>query len=99
MSAYIYIMSNKQEGTLYVGVTSNLIKRVHEHKNSFIDSFTQKYNLKRLVYYEVYENIEEAIKREKQLKNWKREWKLKLIYELNEGWSDLYDGLVMNGSF
>ena len=79
MSAYIYIMSNKKDGTLYIGVTSNLLKRVHEHKESFIDSFTKKYNLKYLVYFELFDDISKAIQREKQLKNWKREWKIELI--------------------
>ena len=97
MSAYIYIMSNKKNGTLYVGVTSDLMKRIYEHKESFVDSFTQKYNLKKLVYYEVYENIEEAIIREKQLKKWRREWKVSLIVKENDQWMDLYAGLVENG--
>ena len=99
MDSYIYIMTNKKDGTLYIGVTSNLIKRVYEHKNSFVDSFTKKYNLKSLVYYEIFESIEEAIKREKQLKNWKREWKIELIEKMNVEWVDLYDELVENGSF
>jgi len=99
MSAYIYIMSNKQNGTIYVGVTSDLIKRVYEHENSFVDSFTKKYNLKKLVYYEIFEDISEAIKREKQLKNWKRAWKVELVEKVNVEWNDLYDELVVNGSF
>ncbi len=94
MSAYIYIMSNKKDGTIYIGVTSDLIKRVYEHKNSFVDSFTKKYNLKQLVYFEVFEDIQEAIKREKQLKNWKREWKTELIDKVNLEWKDLYDELL-----
>ena len=97
MSAYIYIMTNKNNTTLYIGVTSNLIKRVYEHKNSFVDSFTKKYNLKKLVYYEVYDEIVEAITREKQLKNWKREWKINLVDSMNREWNELYDELVMNG--
>ena len=91
---YIYIMSNKKDGTLYIGVTSDLIKRVYEHKNSFVDSFTKKYNLKTLVYYEVYEDIEEAIKREKQLKAGNRKKKLELINSMNENWNDLYGSLI-----
>jgi len=91
---YIYIMSNKKDGTLYIGVTSDLIKRVYEHKNSFIDSFTKKYNLKTLVYYEVYEGIQEAIKREKQLKAGNRKKKLELINSMNENWNDLYGSLI-----
>jgi putative endonuclease len=87
-------MSNKKDGTLYIGVTKDLIKRVHEHKNSFIESFTKKYNLKQLVYYEIYDDILEAIKREKQLKNWKRAWKVELIVEENSEWKDLYCELL-----
>ena len=97
MSAHIYIMSNKKDGTLYIGVTTNLLKRVHEHKESFVDSFTKKYNLKNLVYFELLDDITEAIKREKQLKNWKREWKLELIEKENPEWNDLYSDLVAGG--
>jgi len=97
MSAYIYIMSNKKDGTLYNGVTSNLLKRVHEHKESFIDSFTKKYNIKNLVYFELFDDISEAIKKEKQLKNWKREWKIELIEKENPEWIDLYIDLVAGG--
>jgi len=87
-------MSNKKNGTLYIGVTSDLLKRVYEHKNLFIDSFTKKYNLKQLMYYETYEDINEAIRREKQLKNWKREWKIELIEKMNVEWNDLYNSLI-----
>ena len=90
-------MTNKSNTTLYIGVTSDLIKRVYEHKESLTESFTKKYNLKKLVYYEVYEDIQEAIKREKQLKNWKRDWKIELIEKKNDMWVDLYDGLVRSG--
>ena len=91
MNSYIYILTNKPNGTLYIGVTSDLIKRVYEHKNSIHEGFTKKYNIKNLVYYEVYENIEEAIKREKQLKKWNRDWKVKLITDFNPQWDDLYE--------
>ena len=97
MSAYIYMMTNKKDGTLYVGVANDLIRRIYEHKEASTESFTKKYNLKSLVYFEVFDAIEEAIKREKQLKNWKREWKMALIEKENEDWKDLYDGLVENG--
>jgi len=96
-NAYIYIMTNKANATLYIGVTSDLIKRVYEHKNSFVDSFTKKYNTKKLVYFEVYDSIESAISREKQLKNWKREWKIELIEKENGEWKDLYEDLVEGG--
>jgi len=92
--SYVYIMSNKKNGTLYIGVTSDLIKRIYEHKNSFIDSFTKKYNLKKLVYYEIYEDIQEAIKREKQLKAGNRNKKIELINGMNKDWNDLYESLI-----
>ena len=95
MNSYIYIMSNKPNGTIYIGVTSNLRKRVYEHKNSLVDSFTKKYNTKLLVYYEVYESIDEAIKREKQLKKWNRDWKIELIENFNDTWKDLYDEIMV----
>ena len=87
-------MTNKKNGTLYIGVTSDIIKRIYEHKNSLTDGFTKTYNLKKLVYYEVYDDISEAIKREKQLKNWKRDWKLELVNKMNSDWNDLYDDIV-----
>jgi len=86
MNAYIYMISNKKDGTLYIGVTNNLVKRVYEHKSGFIDSFTKRYNLVKLVYFEMYDDIVVAIKREKTLKKWRREWKISL--------EDLYEGLL-----
>lgn len=91
---FVYIMSNKQDGVLYIGVTSDIVKRVYEHKNSYVDGFTKQYNLKTLVYYEVYDDIEEAIKREKQLKNWHREWKVELVKKENPNWKDLYESIL-----
>lgn len=88
--SYTYIMSNKINGTLYVGVTSDLIQRVWQHKNSFVSGFTKRYGLKQLVYYEQYDNITEAIHREKQLKKWPRALKLNLISQNNPKWEDLY---------
>jgi putative endonuclease len=87
-------MTNKSKGTLYIGVTSNIIKRIYEHKNKLTDGFTKKYNLKKLVYYEIYDDINEAIKREKQLKSWKREWKIELVEKINNNWNDLYDEIL-----
>ena len=87
-------MSNKKDGVLYIGVTSDLIKRVYEHKNKLYDGFSKKYNTKDLVYYEIYDDITEAIKREKQLKKYKRDWKIKLIEESNKEWNDLYDDIL-----
>lgn len=86
----IYIVASKKNGTLYTGVTSNLSKRIWEHKNKITKGFAAKYNLDQLVYCEHYESIEEAITREKILKNWKRDWKIKLIEAVNPHWNDLY---------
>ena len=91
---YIYIMASKKNGTLYIGVTSNLIKRIYEHKHNEVDGFTKKYAVHDLVYFELFENINEAILREKQLKKWKREWKLRLIKEHNPEFKDLYNQIV-----
>jgi putative endonuclease len=91
---YVYILASKRNGTLYIGVTSELIKRVYEHKNNLINGFTKKYNVHRLVYYEPTEGINSAIKREKQLKKWKRGWKIELIKKNNPDWRDLYFELI-----
>ena len=93
-SSYVYIMTNKKDGTLYVGVTSDLIKRVYEHKNGLCDGFTKKYGLKTLVYYEVCEEITAAIAREKQLKAGSRKRKIDLIESMNSNWLDLYPELL-----
>jgi putative endonuclease len=79
---------------LYVGVTSDLIRRVYEHKHNLVDGFIKNYDVHILVYYEIHFAIEEAIKREKQIKKWNREWKLRLIEERNPGWQDLYDEIM-----
>ena len=91
---YVYILASKQNGTLYIGVTSDLIKRIWEHKESLADGFTKKYNVKKLVYYEQHQNAQNAIQREKRVKEWKRNWKLELIEKFNPKWNDLYDSLV-----
>ncbi|MED7788764.1 GIY-YIG nuclease family protein [Francisella sp. 19X1-34] len=93
-NGYVYILTNKNNGVLYIGVTSDIVKRVYEHKNKFVDSFSKKYNLNKLVYFEVYENIEEAIIREKQLKKWNRAWKDRIINTMNSDWVDLYDKIL-----
>ena len=90
---YVYILVSKRNGTLYIGVTSNLVKRVYEHKNNIIEGFTKKYNIQKLVYYEITDDIESAIRREKQLKKWNRKWKINLIENSNPEWRDLYFGL------
>ena len=89
----IYILTNKSNSVLYTGVTSNLIKRIWEHKSKIIKSFTQKYNVEKLVYYECSENMEVAIAREKQIKAGSRKKKIELIEKLNPSWKDLYDDL------
>ena len=90
----VYILANKRNGTLYIGVTSNLIQRVWQHKNNVVEGFTQRYQVHQLVYYELYGDILFAINREKQLKNWKRSWKLELIEEFNPDWLDLWEDII-----
>ena len=92
-SAYIYILTSAPHGTLYIGVTSNLAGRVWQHKSDVVDGFTKNYDVHRLVHYEVFDEITQAIAREKQLKNWKRDWKVELIEEKNPDWVDLYPSL------
>ena len=94
MSFFVYILSNKQKGVLYIGVTSNLIKRVYEHKQKAIEGFTKRYNVTKLVYMEESNNPNDAIAREKQLKNWHREWKVNLIESINPAWDDLYNNII-----
>ncbi|MCL5410430.1 MAG: GIY-YIG nuclease family protein [Patescibacteria group bacterium] len=94
MKAYVYITANKRNGTLYVGVTSDLIKRVWQHKNKLIDGFTNKYDVNLLVYYEEHDDIKEAIQREKRIKKWERAWKLRIIEEMNPNWDDLYNNII-----
>lgn len=86
---YVYIMASKRNGTLYVGVTNDLIKRAYQHKNNLADGFTKKYSVHSLVYYETTNDIKSALAREKQLKKWKRQWKLELIERDNPEWNDL----------
>ncbi len=87
-------MASKKNGTIYIGVTNDLIKRVYQHKNDLVDGFTKKYKFHNLVYYEVYNDINSAIEREKALKAWKRKWKVDLIESKNNGWRDLYENLL-----
>ncbi len=94
MSAYIYILSSGRNGTLYVGVSSDLVQRVFQHKQHLADGFTKKYHVDQLVWYEQTDSIESAIQREKQIKAWKREWKIKLIEATNPYWNDLYSGIL-----
>lgn len=85
----VYILTNPEETTLYIGVTGNLKKRIWEHKNKVVEGFTKKYNISKLVYYEITEDVETALNREKQLKNWQRQWKIDLIKTLNPEFKDL----------
>ena len=91
---YVYILASKKDGVLYIGVTSNLIQRVWQHKEAVIDGFSQQYQVKRLVYYEIHENAESAITREKQLKKWNRQWKIELIEKNNPFWNDLWNEIT-----
>ncbi len=90
----VYIMTNKKYGTLYIGVTSNLSRRSFEHKNGTLGGFCKKYNLDKLVYYEIYDEAVPAITREKKLKLWKRAWKIELIESMNPQWNDLVNHLI-----
>jgi putative endonuclease len=86
---FVYILTNKHNNVMYIGVTNNLVRRIYEHKNKLVDGFSKKYNLTKLVYYEFSQDAESAIAREKQLKNWHRDWKINLINQTNPEWQDL----------
>lgn len=90
----VYIMTNRKDGTLYIGVSNNLVRRVYEHKNGLVDGFTKKYHLHSLVYYEPHDDPAGAILREKQMKKWYRRWKIELIEKINPEWKDLYSEIV-----
>jgi putative endonuclease len=92
-SYFVYILASKRNGTFYVGVTGDLIRRFYEHKNDLIDGFTKKYHVHQLIYFEKHDRIEQAIEREKQIKKWNRQWKINLIEKENPTWKDLYGGL------
>ena len=93
-SFYVYILASRIGGTLYIGVTNDLVRRVAEHRLKPVESFTKKYEVDRLVYFEQFDDAENAIKREKRLKKWNRAWKIRLIEELNPNWDDLYPSLA-----
>jgi putative endonuclease len=90
---WVYIMSNKRSGTLYLGVTSSLSRRVWQHREALLEGFTKTYGLKRLVYYEWFDDIRNAIQRERNMKHWSRAWKVRLIHDMNPEWDDLYETL------
>ena len=93
-SPCVYLLASKPDGVLYLGVTSDLVKRIWQHKNSFVDGFSKKYNVHNLVWFEQHVDILSAITREKNIKRWKREWKVRLIEESNPEWRDLYDEII-----
>ena len=90
----VYILASKRNGTLYTGVTSDLVKRLWEHRNDMVDGFTSRYGIHRLVWYELHDSMESAITCEKRLKNWKRKWKLELIETSNPKWIDLFNTIT-----
>jgi len=94
MQYFVYLLASRKNGTLYVGVTNDLIRRVHEHRNGVAGGFTERYAVHHLVWYEATPSIEAAIHKEKQIKNWKREWKVALIEQANPEWLDLYQGIL-----
>jgi len=94
MPYYVYILASKRNGTLYIGVTNNLVRRIYEHKNGLQEGFTKKHSVKTLVYFEQTENINSAILKEKRLKSWKRSWKIQLIEKSNPNWKDLYTEII-----
>jgi len=97
---YVYIMTNKPNGTLYIGSTSDLIGRVFEHKNKANPkSFTARYNLDKLIYFEWYDRLENMVLRERQMKEWKRNWKIKIIETMNPDWHDLYNQLLIDNGY
>ena len=91
---FLYILTNKPYGTLYIGLTTHLLKRVQDHKNRSVKGFAEKYNLTKLVYYETHDTIESAAKRERLMKKWKRNWKIELIEKANPYWHDLYGDVI-----
>ena len=91
---YVYMLASKKNGTLYIGVTNDLAKRIYEHKNGTVEGFTKKYEINELVYFESTLDIKSAIQREKRLKKWKRQWKIELIEKGNPNWDDLYKDWV-----
>ncbi len=94
MQYYVYILASKRNGTLYIGSTNELPKRVWQHKNKAVEGFTEKYGVDKLVHYEIAETREAAVQRERQLKKWNRAWKIRLIEEKNPDWKDLYDEVI-----
>ena len=93
MAYYVYLLASKKHGTLYIGVTNDIVRRVYEHRTKVVRGFTSTYDVGKLVYFEIYEDPVSAIAREKELKKWRRDWKIRLIEEKNPEWVDLYPGI------
>ena len=93
---YVYILASKRNGTLYIGVTNDLERRLYEHKNNLVDGFTKRYSVHNLVYYEDVNDVNAALQREKQLKRWTRKWKVELIEKINPEWRDLAEDFILN---
>lgn len=93
MAYYVYILASRKYGTLYIGVTSDLVRRVHEHKTKVVPGFTKRYGVDKLVLFEIFDDPANAIAREKELKKWRRDWKTRLLDEQNPNWDDLYNGI------
>jgi putative endonuclease len=93
MTMYVYILASKKYGTLYIGVTNDIVRRVHEHRTKVIGGFTARYGVEKLVWFEIHDEATAAISREKELKKWRRDWKIRLIEKQNPGWVDLYPGI------
>jgi len=94
-SYYVYILASRKSGTLYIGVTNDLVRRAYDHKSNVIQGFTEKYGVHDLVYYESYTDVRDALTREKRLKKWKRQWKIDLIESVNPDWRDLYSQIIL----
>lgn len=94
MGGYVYLMANRPDGTLYCGVTNDIARRAHEHREGLVPGFTRRYGLKRLVWFEPFDDIRDAIQRETSIKRWPRAWKVRLIQQENPDWADLYETLV-----
>ena len=94
-SYYVYILASKRNGTLYIGVTNDLVRRAYDHKSNVIQGFTEKYGVHNLVYYESYTDVRDALTREKRLKKWKRQWTIDLIESVNPDWRDLYSLIIL----
>ncbi len=94
MAYYVYLLASKKHGTLYLGVTNDIVRRVHEHRSEVVEGFTKRYGVDKLVWFETYDDVTNAISREKELKKWRRDWKINLIEESNPEWIDLYSGIA-----